>query len=94
MIDAAWFERISNGLLALCTGLAAILAVRSGRKKDEPEEPGRMEIAGALIDSKEAASLRASIDANTAALKHSAEVIEDAQRDMRDLTRELVRNAR
>ena len=28
MIDAVWFERISNGLLALCTGLAAVLAVR------------------------------------------------------------------
>ena len=95
MEDAVWFERIANALLAICSGLALLLGAIWGKKKAKPaEEPGRVEVAGALIDSKEAQSLRASIDANTAAIRNSTEVIEDAQRDMRDLTRELVRSAR
>ncbi len=101
MMDVLSFERIANGLLAICTGLAAILAVRSGRAKAANPEPGRMEIAGALIDSREAAALRASLDANTAALDRnsiaatkSADAIEEVQRDLQDLTRELIRAKR
>ena len=100
--DAVWFERIANALLAVCSGLALVLGAIWGKKRSAPAaEPGRMEIAGALIDGKQANALQASIEANTAAIKQSTEVtrraldgMDDMQRDMRDLTREMVRNAR
>lgn len=109
MENAVWFERIANALLAICSGLALVLGAIWGKKKSTPTtEPGRMEIAGALIDGKEAQALRASIDANTAALERnttaternvtatsqSVDKIDGASDEIRELRLEMRFNAR
>jgi len=93
LTNPEWVERLSNSFLVIVTGLGIMVGWRKARPK--PEEPKqRLEVAGALIDGKDARALTTSIERNTAATENAAREISRATEQMRDLTTELIRSQR
>ena len=89
------------GTIAAILFAALIEFRRRTRATAQPAGGANVEVAGALIDGKQAQAIVAAVIANTAAIERSSEAtsrvvesMDEIRRDMADLTREIVRHSR
>lgn len=102
MEDLLTVENIANGAaFALFSFLALVGYFKRPGRRPQEEPSGRMEVAGALIDSTGAKAIIAAIkanteakDRNTDATERCSRTIEGAEQEIRAMTTELARGPR
>lgn len=95
--DVITIGNIANGIALLVFGILSGIGLYMGRKQQSsagrPAPQGdTVEIAGALIDGQQARALTAALDRNTEAVTRAGVHVDDACREIRHLTDELIRS--
>lgn len=95
-------EAIASGIALTLFSFLALVGKRAGQQEErQAKNGGRMEIAGALVDGRDARAIVEALERNTKALGHNSDMAHNAARaaadvstEARRLADEIIRNGR